>query len=130
MVRADPAMRHRLKAEVYLSEALTRCRRINLVELEADILLAWAQWHREREEGEEAKESAEEALSIADRGHYRLKQADIHNFLAQWELDRGSLAPAQQHAEIAKGSALCDGPPHYYKAALDEAERLLQLAEQ
>ncbi|MFC2030327.1 tetratricopeptide repeat protein [Chloroflexota bacterium] len=126
---AHLALRHRLKAEVYLSEALTRCRRINLVELEADILLAWAEWHREREEGEEAKESAEEALSIADRGQYRLKQADIHNFLAQWELDAGNLAAAQQHAEISKEKALCGGSPHYYKVALDEAERLLQLAE-
>ena len=28
-------------AETYLAKALTRCRRINLVELEPDILLAW-----------------------------------------------------------------------------------------
>jgi len=34
-----------IEAEPHLTEALTRCRRINLIELEPDILLAWAKWH-------------------------------------------------------------------------------------
>ena len=62
---------------------------------------------------------------IADRCEYRLKQADIHNFLARLALDAGDRAAARRHAEIAKERAWCDGPPHCYKPALDEAERLL-----
>lgn len=31
-------------------------------------------------------------------------------------------------AEIAKESAYCDGPPHYYKSAYDTAESTLNLA--
>ncbi|MBI3913274.1 MAG: hypothetical protein HY327_03705 [Chloroflexi bacterium] len=114
-------------ASTHLTEALTRCRHINLVEFEPDILLAWARWHRIREmDAKEAKAFAEEALAIADRCEYRLKQAEIHNFLARLALDAGNRAAARQHAEIAKERAWCDGPPHCYKPALDEAERMLK----
>ncbi len=122
------------QAETHLTKALSRCRQINLVELEPDILLEMARlrWaksgveaHRDAPLQEEALGLAKEALGIADRCEYRLKQADIHNFLAQVALDGGNLAEAQKHAEIAKERAWCDGPPHCYKPALDEAERLL-----
>ena len=76
-------------AATHLTEALTRCRRINLVELEPDILLAWARWYRASGNAEEAKAYAEEALIIADRCEYRLKQAEIHNFLARLAMDAG-----------------------------------------
>jgi hypothetical protein len=69
-----------------------------------------------------------EALSIANRGEYRLKQADAHNFLAQWEMDSGDRANAFMHAEIARERALCDGLNHCYRPALNEAERLLARA--
>lgn len=121
------------EAETHLTEALTRCRRINLVEIEPDILLAWACWHRARgkgqgakESGQEAKQYAEDALSIADRCEYRLKQADIHNFLAQLALEVGDREAAKKHAATAHERAWCDGPPHCYKPALEKAERLLK----
>ncbi len=113
------------EAEAHLSEALTRCRRINLVELEPDILLSWARWHRARGEAEEARRDAAEALSIAERCEFRLKQAEIHNFLAQLAREAGQVDEARRQAEIARERARCDGPPHCYKAALEEAERLL-----
>ena len=125
---AHLALGHMLEAETHLSEALTRCRRINLVELESDLLLAWARWHQEKEDEEQSRKCAEEALSIADRCEYRLKQAEIHNFLAQWELDTENVVEARRHAEIASERAWCDGPPHCYRSALDEAERLLESA--
>jgi hypothetical protein len=71
-----------------------------------------------------ASSGSDEALSIADRCEYRLKQADIHNFLAQLALDEENPVEARRHAEIARERAWCDGPPHCYKPALDEAERL------
>jgi hypothetical protein len=64
-------------------------------------------------------------FSSADRCEYRLKQADIHNFLARLALDTGDRAAAHGHAAIARERAWCDGPPHCYKPALDEAERLI-----
>lgn len=116
-----------LVAKAHLHEALARCREIDLVELEPDILLAWARWHLARGGREEGRNSAEEALTIADRAEYRLKQAEIHNFLAQWELYAGDVSSARERAEMAKGCAWCNGPPHCYKPALDEAEELLEL---
>ena len=135
---AHQAVGHLPEAEMHISEALTRCRRINLVESEPDILLEmarlrWAQAQGEEVTGEEStrlrEESlslAREALAIADRCEYRLKQADIHNFLAQVAMEKGDREEAQKHAEIARERAWCDGPPHCYKPALEEAERILE----
>jgi hypothetical protein len=113
------------EAETHLREALTRCRRLNMSDFEPDILLAWARWHRAASHGQDARKHAEEALTIADRCEYRLAQADAHNLLARLAFDAGDCAEARRHAEIAKERAWCDGPPHCYKPALDEADSLL-----
>jgi tetratricopeptide (TPR) repeat protein len=123
--RQDEAL---AEAERHLTEALNRCRRINMVDYEPDILLAWARWHRARGNAPQAQEHAEEALAIADRCEYRLAQADAHNLLARLALEAGDQPAARQHAQIAKERAECDGPPHCYQPALDEAERLLKAA--
>jgi tetratricopeptide (TPR) repeat protein len=109
-----------------LADALTRCRRINLVEFEPDILLALARWHYVRGDAVEARAHAEQALAIADRGEFRLKQTEIHNFLARVALEAGERDVAKEHAEVARERAWCDGPPHCYRVALDEAEGLLR----
>ncbi len=117
------------EAEKHLHEALTRCRTISMVDYEPDILLEIARLRYAQSEQQEllaeAHELAQEALDIAERCEYRLKQADIHNFLARLALEAGDFEGAQSHAERAKELALCDGPPHCYKPALEEAERLL-----
>jgi tetratricopeptide (TPR) repeat protein len=135
---AHRALGHLPEAESHLTEALTRCRRINLVELEPDILLEMARLRWAQAQGdevtceestrlrEEALGLAREALAIADRCEYRLKQADVHNFLAQVALEKGDREEAMKHAEIAKERAWCDGPPYCYKPALEEAERILE----
>ena len=76
------------------------------------------------------RETAQKALAIADRCEYRLNQAEIHNFLARLALDSGNPAEARDQAQKAKDYAYCDGPPHYYKPAYEEAERLLAEADQ
>jgi tetratricopeptide (TPR) repeat protein len=114
-------------AEAHLNKALKRCRHINLVELEPNILLSWARWHHLHRDREQALESADEALSIATRSEYRLKEAEVHNFLAHLELDAGEGAKAAEHARLAKERAWCDGPPLCYQPALDEAAGLLEL---
>ena len=115
---AHGALGERAAGEPHVNEALTRCRRINLIELEPSILLALVCLHLDRE-------TAQKALAIADRCEYRLDQADIHNFLARLALGSGKAAEARDHAQKAKDYAYCDGPPHYYKPAFEEAERLL-----
>jgi tetratricopeptide (TPR) repeat protein len=116
---------HLAEAETRLTEALTRCRRINMVDHEPDILLAWARWHRAKGDPGSARAAALEALSIADRSEYRLVQADCRNFLARLALDSGDEDTARKEAGVARERAWCDGPPHSYKPALDEADRLL-----
>jgi len=109
-----------VEAEKHLTEALTRDRKINLVELEPDILLEFAKLRFKENYKEEALKFAVEALQIADRCEYRLKQADIHNFLAEFYLDAGDLEKAREHGEIAKERAECG-----YKPALEKAEKML-----
>lgn len=108
------------QAMIHLSEALIRCRNINLAKLEPAILLSWAQWYYANDDFRKARIVAEEALNLADRCEYRLHQADIHNFLAQLDLTDNNLENAKRHAQIAYERASCG-----YGPALDEAKSLL-----
>jgi len=117
---------HLNEAESHLLDALTRCRRINMVDHEPDILLALSKWHHLKGDNAEARKRADEALSIADRCEYRLKEADCHNFLAALDQQEGNTESAIHHARTAHKRAWCDGPPHCYKPALDQATHLLQ----
>jgi tetratricopeptide (TPR) repeat protein len=109
-----------IEAEKHLTEALTRDRKINLVDLEPDILLEFAKLRFEQKHKEEALKFADEALQIADRCEYRLKQADVQRFLAEFYLDAGDLKLAKKHGEIARERAECG-----YKPALEKAKEIL-----
>jgi tetratricopeptide (TPR) repeat protein len=109
------------EAEEYLNEALVRDRRINMVDLEPDILLELAKLRFKQGHKEEAEKLAKEALGIADRCEYRLAQADIHNFLAEFYLDAKDFSKAKEHVEKAKERAECG-----YQPAMKKAEELSQ----
>jgi tetratricopeptide (TPR) repeat protein len=109
------------EAEKHLNEALVRDRRINLVETEPDILLELAKLRFKQGHKEEALKLAKEALGIADRCEYRLKQADIHNFLTEFYLDAKEFSKAKEHVKIAKERAECG-----YVPAMKKAEELLK----
>ncbi len=114
------------EAERHLHEALERCRRINLVEAEADILVELARLRAATGAPDEAQRLAEEALVIIERCGYVLQGADARLELAKLALARGDKTAAKEHARKAKDLATCDGPPDYtYKAAYDEAGALL-----
>jgi len=122
---------HLAEAKTNLETALQDCRRMRLAELEPDVLLALARVYlalspSDLECTQKADQYSQEALSIANRCGYLVKQATIHNFLARWKLDAGHPAEARHHAETARDRAWCDGPPNAYQSALDEAEKLLQ----
>jgi len=110
------------EAEKHLNEALERERKINLVYSEPDVLLELAKLRFAQKRKEEALKLAKEALEIADRCEYRLKQADIHNFLAEFYIDAKDFDKAKEHIKIAKERAECG-----YKPTMDKAERLAKL---
>jgi tetratricopeptide (TPR) repeat protein len=114
------------EAERHLSEALERCRRINNVEHEADVLIDLARLRAATGLPDEARRLAEEALLITERSGYVLQGADAHLELAKLALARGDKTAALDHAKEARRLATCDGLPDYtYKAAYDEAGALL-----
>ena len=114
------------EAESHLHRALTSCRRISLIELEPDILLALAQYYAAAGNIEQAKSSAEEALYIANRCEYCLNQAEINNYLAALDKIGGDFDAAKEHALSALKFALCGGSPNYFKFASDVARSLLK----
>jgi tetratricopeptide (TPR) repeat protein len=125
-------------ADHHLTEALARCRGINMVDHEADILLDLARlrWDEAQtcevsetsqvSRRDEAARLAEEALGITERSGYVLQGADVHLFLAELALAGGDRAAGLAHARAARRLAACDGPPDYtYKVAYDAAGALL-----
>jgi len=113
------------EAELHLQEALDRCRRINMVDYEADLLLAWARLHHAKGDRHLAKVHAIEALAITNRSDFCLLRADVNNLFAQLEMDDGNWQEAKDHAQAALADAICDGSPYCYMPALVKAERLL-----
>jgi hypothetical protein len=114
-----------VEAERYLSDALSRCRRGDLVGFEPDLFLTWARWHRLKGNATDAARFANDALALAGRCEYRLKLAEIHNFRARVAMDASDRNAARDEARLARDCALCDGDPYCYKPALDEAGKIL-----
>jgi len=115
------------EAEHHLHDALERCRRSGLVEVEADILIDLARLRAATGAADEAQRLAEEALVITERCGYVLQGADARLELAKLALAQGDKSTARQHATEARRLATCDGPHDYtYKAAYDEAGALLE----
>jgi tetratricopeptide (TPR) repeat protein len=113
------------QSDTHLSDALTRCRTINLVEFEADILLDLARLRADQEQTDEALSLAQAALAITDRSGYVLQGADLQLFLAQQALAQGDRAQALTHAQLARQLATCDGGDYVYRVAYDEAGAIL-----
>jgi tetratricopeptide (TPR) repeat protein len=114
------------KAERHLLSALERCRRTNMVDHEADILIDLARLRAVVGAEEEAQRLADEARVIAERSGYVFQGADAHLELARLSRARGDRNTARQHASEARRLATCDGPPDYtYAAAYAESGALL-----
>lgn len=141
-------------AERCLTEALRRCRKVNLMEMEADILLAWGRlvWVTGKLGNKvigkmgEVEEFLKEAKEIADRAGYRLQLADIHLFCGEVLLEipgekllglmvREHLQLAKEYAKDvstfedlyhSQDSHFYDGIPEYemLKRGMTEQERI------
>ena len=114
------------ESDHHLSEVLTRCRAINMVDHEADILLDLARLRVEQGQLEEALRLAAEAAEIADRSGYVLQGADVQLFLAEQALAPGNQAQSLDHARKARQLDTCDGGEYTYKVTYEAAGRLLQ----
>jgi len=97
-------------AEGCLNEALRRCRKVNMVDMEPDILLGLARldWANRRPPDETR---LAEVLEIALRAGYRLVLADLHLFCGQVLLEKNAPTTllnltAAQHLQKAKEYAL------------------------
>lgn len=112
------------EANEVLFGALGRCRRMGLVELEAELLLARGVLVFLEGDLQRARELAEEALRIAHRCEYRLKQAEIQIWLATMALRNGEVAVARSHGERAAALARCDGGGYGFVWALRQVERI------
>ena len=110
-------------AERCLDEACRRCRETNLVEMEANILLAQARlvWAKTTlaarvNSQDEMTALLQEAHQVAERADYRLQLADIHLFCGEVLLNVGQQVsgpplellglPARVHVQKAKAYAL------------------------
>jgi len=113
------------EAELHLKDALDRCHHMNLVDYEADLLLAWARLYHVKGDKHQARIYATEALVITNRSAFRLLRADVHNLFAQLEMEDGNWQAAKDHAQAALADARCDGPPYCYAPALEKAKGLL-----
>ncbi len=110
------------EAELHLKDALDRCQHVNMVDYEADLLLAWARLHHAKGDNHQAKVAATEALTITNRSAYRLLRADVHNLLVQLEIENGNWLIASKHVQAALIDAECDGFPYSYMPALEKAD--------
>jgi tetratricopeptide (TPR) repeat protein len=119
------------RAEKYLHEALIECRRIDLIEFEAAVLLGLTRFLMAQHKWEKAKELASTAMEIAQRSDFVLDETDAHLLLAELALLSRDRDLAKSHATRAQKLAVCDGLPDYaYKVAYDEARLLFTATSQ
>jgi tetratricopeptide (TPR) repeat protein len=113
-------------ADERLHHALTRARKVNLVEEELPTLVALAELRRRQGDQKAAREFLDDVWEAAERGPYPLVHADACNMLAQIERDAGNVEAAVEAAERAYRLAWCDGPPFAYHWGLEKARKHLR----
>ena len=115
-------------ANTFLTDALERCRHIDMVDYEGDLLFAWARFYRAQRNQQQAKKACLDALAISNRSDFRPLRADILNCLAQIALEEGNQKVARDYVQAAIKDAQCPSMPYYYQSAFDLAESLLEQA--
>ncbi|HEY0174635.1 MAG TPA: DUF4062 domain-containing protein [Pyrinomonadaceae bacterium] len=113
-------------ADERLHHALTRARKVNLVDEELPALVALAELRRQQGDLKAARELLGDVWEAAERGPYPLIHADACNVLAEVERDAGNREAAVGAASKAYGLAWCDGPPFAYHWGLERARALLK----
>ncbi len=110
------------RADERLHFALTRARAVNVVEFELPALTAIAELALKRGDPAGARVSLGDVWETAERGPYRLRQADAFGVLADIEAAEGRKEAAIAAATEAFKAAWCDGPPYAYHRGLEKAK--------
>jgi tetratricopeptide (TPR) repeat protein len=110
------------RADERLHHALTRTRAVNDVELELPALIAIAELELSRRHPTQARASLEDVWEAAERGPYRLHQANAYNVLVDIAQAQGDTQAAITAATKAYTAAWCDGPPYAYHWGLQKAK--------
>jgi hypothetical protein len=113
------------RAEERLHHALTRTRAVNVIEFELPALIAIAELALKRGDPAGARASLGDVWEAAERGPYRLCQADAFGLLAAIETAEGRKEAAIAAATKAFKAAWCDGPPYAYHPGLEKAKAQL-----
>ena len=109
-----------------LHHALTRARKVNLVDDELPTLVALAELQRRQGDVKAARELLDDVWEAVERGPFPLIHADAFNVLAQVERDEGNETKATEAARKAYELAWCDGPPFAYHWGLEKARKHLR----
>ena len=96
------------------------------MDLELPALIAIADLARQRDDFADANARLDEVWDAAERGPYRLLQADAYNLAADIAWAEGDKKAAIDAATKAYQSAWCDGPPYAYHWGLEKAKAHLQ----
>lgn len=113
------------KSQEHLDEALNRCRSLNYIPFEPSILLAFAKLAFKVGDKKVAYENLQDAQYISEQATYRLNLADIHNFMAELDIDSGDYSKAKENADKAQSYASFNEHPYIYYAALLKTNQLL-----
>lgn len=115
------------RSQQFLHRALENCKKISLIEVEAEILASLAKWYLYTDDLHSARNLGTEALQIAYECNYRIRQTDVLNLLAKIELTVGNVSEAVDYATKAYKLAWCDGPPYTYHWGLETAKATLSV---
>jgi tetratricopeptide (TPR) repeat protein len=113
-------------AEERLHHAISRARRVNLVDEELTAAIAISELRRRQSALNVARGFLDDVWEPAERGPYPLFHADALNVLAQIERDEGANEAAIAAATKAYRLAWCDGPPFAYHWGLEKAKQHLK----
>lgn len=124
---ADSVERRSLtkEADLHLESALNACEPELWPDYWADILLSLARLRQAQGRLSDALSLAHRSQGVSERHGYRLKLADIHNFLGQVKFASGQRREALAHARRARDHADCGPPPYTYQPALRIAKQLI-----
>ena len=111
------------EASRLLSETLPKCRELNFIDMEADLLISTARLHLANRDVTEASRFAEQAMDIASQSEYLLKSAEICLLRAAVAKSLGAPAQVREWTQRARDLALQPGPRHQYQWVLAEAEQ-------
>lgn len=109
----------------FLSSALKQARAIEFIEEELPALRCLATDAKNQRQFALSHEYLKQTWDLAERGDFRVYNADSHNTLARLEMEQKNIIQAVKAARKAFELSWCDGPPYTYHLGSSEASAIL-----